>query len=47
LGRKLQRVHETTLRQLNLETILALRLRIAQRRLGRFLENGLGRRLIR
>jgi hypothetical protein len=47
LGHKLQGMRETTFGQLHLEAILALRLRITQRRIGRFPEEGICRRLIR
>jgi hypothetical protein len=40
-------VHETAFGQLDFETILALRFRVAQRRIGRFAKDGLGCRLIR
>ncbi len=39
-------MHEAALGQFNLETILALRLGVTQRRIRCFLENGLCRRLI-
>jgi hypothetical protein len=43
LGYELQRMYQATFGQLNLETILALRLRVAQRCIRSFLENGLCR----
>src|ERR1700730_7282671 len=45
LGRELERVHEAAFSQLDLEAVFALRLGVTQRRIGRFLENGLRRRL--
>ena len=47
LGCELQRMHEAAFGQFYLEAVLTLRLRVAQRRISRFLENGLCRRLIR
>jgi hypothetical protein len=46
LRHQFQGVDETAFGQFDLKTILALRFRAAQRRLSRFLENGLRRLLI-
>jgi hypothetical protein len=45
LGRELQRMHKAAFGQLYFEAILTLRLGATQRRIRRFLENGLCRRL--
>jgi hypothetical protein len=45
LGREFQRVHQAAFGQLYLEAIFGLRLGATQRRIRRFLENGLCRQL--